>query len=352
MNFVRIGPERHDSLDGVPDPAEHALLVGHAEQSAMLAASHRAGRLHHGLLFSGPAGIGKATLAFRLAYHLLAHPRGSTAPETIGQPDPANPAFRQIAQAAHPSVLHLTRPFDEKTKKFKTVLAVDEVRRVSRFLSMTAHDGGWRVVVVDPADDLNTAAANALLKNLEEPPPRALFVLVTHQPGRLLPTIRSRCQLVPFSPLADAEVAAVFAGLGLSLPADTAQRAAPLERAEGSVRAAIMLTEYGGLEIAGAVDEILAARRFDVSAATKVADAVTGREREQQFDLFRGHLEQVLSTAATERAWRGDAARADTLAAAWSAFGRSSAEAEAYNLDRRQHVTASLMRAHAALHQA
>lgn len=349
MSFARTAPERHDTLDGIPEPAEHALLVGHEAPSRLLAEAYRAGRLHHGLLLAGPAGIGKATFAFRLALLLLTYPDAVRAPDRIGSPDPAASAFRAVAQAAHPSVLHLTRPFDERGKKFKTVLSVDEVRRVGRFLSMTAHDGGWRVVIVDPVDDLNVAAANALLKNLEEPPPRTAFVLVAHQPGRILPTIRSRCQMVPFSPLADEEVGQVLAGLGLSLPADAAMREDLLRRAAGSVRAAIMLTEYGGLEIAGAVDQLLGARRFDLLAAVRIADAVAGRDREQQFALFTDHLEQVLAQEAARRGGGGDAAGADLVAAAWADFGRASAEAETYNLDRRQHVIGALRRAHAAL---
>lgn len=349
MSFQRFAPERHDTLDGVPEPAEHALLVGHSGQAAQLAAAHRAGRLHHAVLLCGPAGIGKATLAFRLALHLLNHPRSTDAPEALTLPDPASPVFRAVAQAAHPSVMHLTRPFDDRSKKFKTVLSVDEVRKVGRFLSMTAHDGGWRVVIVDPADDLNTAAANALLKNLEEPPPRTLFVLTAHQPGRLLPTIRSRCQLLALSPLADEEVVGALSRLGLALPPGAAERDALLARAGGSVRAAIMLTEYGGLEIAGAVDEVLAAGRFDVTAAARVADAVTGRDREQQFQLFTDHLAQVLADAASRLGSAGDTTRADRLAGAWVEFGRATAETETYNLDRRQHVTGALMRAHEAL---
>src|SRR5690606_2312407 len=106
------------------------------------------------------------------------------------------------------------------------------------------HDGGWRVVIVDPVDDLNTAAANALLKNLEEPPARTVFLLVAHQPARLLPTIRSRCMKIALEPLPDAELLAVLDGLGVSLPRDEAARDDLLRRAAGSVRSAILLLEY------------------------------------------------------------------------------------------------------------
>ena len=196
LMFERIAPEQHDTLDGIPEPAENPHLFGHGEAASMLAAAYRAGKLPHALLFAGPLGVGKATLAFHLAYHLLKFPRHESAPAELAKPDPDSALFRQIAIGAHPSVLHLTRPANEKTKGFKTVVTVDEIRRVNRFLSMTSHDGGYRVVIVDPADDMNVNAANALLKNLEEPPSRTVFILISHSPGGLLPTIRSRCQMV------------------------------------------------------------------------------------------------------------------------------------------------------------
>ena len=168
-------PEQHDSLDGVPEPSETVRVFGHDAQEAQLTAAHRAGKLPHALVFAGPRGIGKASLAFQLAHYLLSYPSPESAPETFAPRDPASPLYRQVASGAHPSLLHLTRPFNEKTKAFKTVLTVDEMRRVGRFLSLTAHDGGYRVVIVDPADDMNINAANALLKNLEEPPSRTRF---------------------------------------------------------------------------------------------------------------------------------------------------------------------------------
>src|SRR5262249_17380233 len=151
--YERIAPQEHDSLDGVPEPSETPRLFGHIAQAEHLAAAHRAGKLPHGLVFAGPRGIGKATLAFQLAYYLLANPDPASAPAEFRPREPSSSLYRQIASGAHPSVLHLTRPFNEKTKTFKTMLTVDEVRRVGRFVSLTAHDGGYRVVIVDPADD-------------------------------------------------------------------------------------------------------------------------------------------------------------------------------------------------------
>ena len=257
MIFERIAPEQHDTLDGVPEPSETPRLIGHQQAANMLASAYRAGKLPHALIFAGPVGIGKATLAFHLAHHLLKHPISGEAPLALATPDPTSSLFRQIATGAHPSVLHLTRPLNDKTKSFKTVVTVDEIRKVSRFLSLTSHDGSYRVVIVDPADDMNTNAANALLKNLEEPPARSLFILIVHAPGSLLPTIRSRCQMVRLTPLDDESLLTVLGTTEPPPPEDPEARAALVARAGGSVRNAILLTQYGGLEIAEALDALV-----------------------------------------------------------------------------------------------
>ncbi len=351
MIFERLAPVQHDTIDGVPEPSENPHLLGHDQAAAQLASAFRAGRLHHGLLLTGPAGIGKTTLAFRLAFHLLSFPRPGEAPDHLVAADPASPLFRSIAQGAHPNVLHLTRPANERTKGFKTVITVDEIRRLARFLSMTAHDGGWRIVIVDPADDLNVSAANALLKSLEEPPPRTVFILIAHSPGALLPTIRSRCQTVRLQPLSGEQVVQVLGALGLGVPQSQEAQAALVERAGGSVRAAILLTEYGGLEIAQAVDAVLGDARFGVAAAAKIADAVTGREQATQFDLFNAHLLDTVSRRAADAAVAGDGS-AEGLATLWTQMSGAIAETDTYNLDKRQHVIGSLMRVHRALHGA
>ncbi|WP_217570725.1 DNA polymerase III subunit delta' [Mesorhizobium sp. GbtcB19] len=349
MIFERIAPEQHDTLDGVPEPAETPRLVGHATAAAMLTGAYRAGKLPHALIFAGPHGIGKATLAFHLAQHLLKHPDFKAAPDTLAVPDPASSLFRQIATGAHPSVLHLTRPANDKTKSFKTVLTVDEIRRVSRFLSMTSHDGSYRVVIVDPADDMNINAANALLKNLEEPPARTLFILIVHAPGSLLPTIRSRCQMVRLAPLAADELMAVLENVEPPPPDDPAARAALAERAGGSARNAILLTQYGGLEIAGALDTLVAARKPDIGGAHRLAEAVAGRDQAIQFDIFNRRALDLLSAAASEAALAGDLARAKTLSEAWHEALNTISEAETYNLDKKQHALTMIDRLNSAM---
>lgn len=342
MNGERLAPEQHDTLDGVPEPAESPHLFGHGQAAGMLAGAYRAGMLPHALLLTGPSGIGKATLAFHLAHHLLRHPDHRSAPEALARPDPASALFRQIAQGAHPGVLHLTRPVNDKTKGFKTVVTVDEVRRVSRFLSMTAHDGGYRIVIVDPADDMNVNAANALLKNLEEPPARTLFVLISHSPGALLPTIRSRCQTLRLSPLSPPDLAAALG----SLAPEGMDMDALAERAGGSARLAILLTQYGGLEIAAAIDAAAAAPSHDVRAAHRLAEAVSGRDGAIPFDIFNRHVLDKLSRAAAEAATSGRLGLANRLSEAWRDSMVAIDEAETYNLDRKQHALTMIARLH------
>jgi len=349
MIFERIAPEQHDTLDGVPEPSETLRLVGHEPAAAMLAAAYRSGKLPHALIFAGPVGIGKATLAFHLAHHLLKHPAFEHAPDMFAVPDPASPLFRQIATGAHPGVLHLTRPLNDKTKSFKTVVTVDEIRKVNRFLSMTSHDGSYRVVIVDPADDMNTNAANALLKNLEEPPARTLFILIVHAPGSLLPTIRSRCQMVRLTPLDAGSLMSVLETVEPPPPVDPAARAALAERAGGSARNAILLTQYGGLEIASTLDALVASGKSDVAGAYRLAEAVAGRDQAIQFDIFNRRALDLLSNGASEAALAGDLARAKTLSDTWHEALNAISETDTYNLDKKQHALTMIDRLNSAM---
>lgn len=347
--FERIAPEQHDTLEGVPEPAENPVLVGHGQVGDALAAAYRSGKLHHALLFVGPQGIGKATLAYHLANHLLAHVDHRNAPQHLVTPNPASALFRQIANGAHPSVLHLTRPLNDKTKSYKSAVTVDEIRKVNRFLSLTSHDGGYRVVIVDPADDMNVNAANALLKNLEEPPARTLFILVAHSLGRLLPTIRSRCQIVRLNPLSDDEVLTVLEGFDTSLPEGEAEKAALVGNAGGSPRTAILLSQYGGLEIADAFDRLMGEGKVPVADAHKLAEVVAGRDQSVAFALLNDHALETLAAAAASAAHYGDLERAERFSQAWQDLRIAISEADTYNLDRKQHALNMIFRLHDTL---
>lgn len=350
MSFVRLAPEQFDTIDGIAEPAENPLLVGHEDAIAHVAAAYQSGKMHHALLLSGPPGVGKATFAFHLAQHLLANPVPELAPATFSGRDPQSALFRQIAQGSHPSVLHLTRPVNERTKGFKSVVTVDEIRKIGRFLSMTSHDGGWRVVIVDPADDMNTNAANALLKNLEEPPARTLFVLIAHSAGGLLPTIRSRCQLIKFKPLNEAQLFQVLQSLGAPLPDDPQSRAALAQRAGGSVREALLLTQYGGLDIADAVVEVMQERTYPVAKAWRIAEVVAGKDNSVQFAIFNQNALDMIASWARNAAAQGQAGAAAFFADLWRQAAQQVIETETYNLDKKQHVNGLLSRMWQALH--
>lgn len=338
ISAERLAPEQFDTLHEIAEPAENPELFGHAKEAARLASAYRHGRMHHGLLIHGPRGIGKATLAFAVSRHLLAHPDAKDAPDQMTSLDPETALFRQIATGAHPGLLHLTRPLDKEGKKFKTAITVDEVRRVSKFLSMTSHDGGYRVVIVDPADDMNTNAANALLKNLEEPPQRTLFILISHAPGKLLPTIRSRCQAVRLQPLTGQDVLSVLRALGEVLPDDEIRLRNITNEAEGSPRNALLMTRYGGLELANALDELIGAPHLDISAAHKLAEVVSAREADLQFSILNETMLERIAGRARDAGLQGKTDVSNRLSDLWQETRDAIQMADIYNLDKKQHV--------------
>jgi len=337
-------PEQHDTLPGVPAPVLTRQLIGQDKQLSFLAHSHENGRLHHALLFEGPNGVGKATAAFHLAQHLLVLPGGSNATQTLHLLDEDSDEFRQLANGTHLQVLHLSRPFDAKTEKFKTMLTVDEVRRIGHFLSRTNTGAGYRTVIIDPADDMNAAAANALLKNLEEPPPRTIFVLVSHRAGQLLPTIRSRCQVVQFNALGYEELRAVVTEAAPS--AGTASHEL-LALSEGSVRRAFTLLAFGGLDIVNAADQLIGAQTFDADKAAKLGDAMTGRDADIQYQLLTDYLASKIARAAALRANTTDLRSAMQLAELHGQTSDMLGHAQIYNLDRKQTVFGLIAKLHA-----
>lgn len=214
-----------DRTGDAPHPRHAVELFGHAEAEAAFLAAEASGRLHHAWLVTGPRGVGKATLAWRIARHLRAEKPADTGPGLFGDAPPSadmtlspdHPVFRSVATLADPGVTVCRRGWDEKNKRLKTELTVDEVRRLKSFFTLSAADGGWRVGIVDAADEMNASAANALLKLLEEPPARTVLILVCHRPARLLPTIRSRCRVLRLRPLGAEDLGRALAQAGFPL---------------------------------------------------------------------------------------------------------------------------------------
>ena len=245
-------------VEGVPHPRKVAELFGHVEAERTLLDAFNSGRLTHAWLLSGPKGIGKATLAYRFARFLLAKGGGQGDAglfvEDLSNNDPdslfvesVSPVFGRIAAGSHADLKSIERRFDEKKGKFKNEIIIEDVRSISSFFSLSAAEGGWRVIVIDSADEMNRNAANAVLKVLEEPPPKAILLLVSHSHGRLLPTIRSRCRMLDLSTLDEGIVTKL---LIQHHPEMLACHALSLARlSEGSIGRALDLESEGGLEL-------------------------------------------------------------------------------------------------------
>jgi DNA polymerase-3 subunit delta' len=332
-----MSDERSGVLDGAIPPSDNTRLFGHGEAEAFLAQSYRSGKGHHAVLIEGPEGIGKATLAFRFANHVLSHPEPANAPPAIGDPDPASAVSRQISGRASHNLLHLTRPVDEKTGKAKSAITVDEVRRAGKFFAQTSGTGNWRIVIIDPADDLNRNAANAILKILEEPPKRALFLVLSHAPGRLLPTIRSRCLPLKLAPLDDRALTAALGHLGID--AGQGQGAVLLRAAKGSVAEALKLLNYGGGDIVAAYEDMIAADGPGARRAMhRLADALSAKESDTIFGFFVSHIGDDIMARAREAALEGHITDADRLSRLYSEITERLAVSQAYNLDRKQTI--------------
>lgn len=287
-----------DQIDGAPHPRETTHLVGQLAAEEAFLDAFNTDRLHHGWLITGPKGVGKATLAWRIARFLLATPKddggmfAAPAPDTLDIPE-SHPVNPRIAALSEPALFLLRRSYDEKTKKLKSVIAVDEVRRLKSFFALSNPDGGRRVVIVDAADEMNVAAANALLKILEEPPADCTLLLVAHQPSRLLPTIRSRCRELRCAQLSPDDMARALEAAGASA-AD--QSVALAELSGGSVGEALRLLNMDGLTLYRelfAVIETLP--RLDRSAALKLAEKTAARGVEGRLDLMLRLFDVALS---------------------------------------------------------
>jgi DNA polymerase-3 subunit delta' len=333
-----------DAIDGVALPRERADLFGQDEAEATLLDAYRSGRIHHGWILGGVKGIGKATLAFRFARFVLAHP-DPRSPAVAAARDlavpPDHPVARRVAAGAHGDLLHLRRPWDDKAKRFKTELPVEEIRRTVGFFGSTAGEGGWRIAIVDSADEMNTNSANALLKILEEPPPRSLFLVLAHAPGRLLPTIRSRCRRLDLAPLSPHAIAAALDRLEVA--GEPRDFAAAAELADGSLRRAITLLAADGVGLMRTLEGIVArAPDLDLRAVHAFADKVTARGADEAFDVAVDFLADVAGRAARSALETRGLAAAARLAEAHDEIARLFARTDALNLDRKAAIVAAL----------
>jgi len=296
------------------------------------------GKLHHGWLITGQPGVGKATLAFRFARWLLAG--GESADLAL---EASHPVFKRVAAATHPDLFTVERRVNEKTDRMQSEIVVNTIQEAGKFMRLTPAEGGWRVVVIDGAEDMNPNAANALLKMLEEPPPRAILLLVCSAPGRLLPTIRSRCRVLPMAHLLDDEMETLLAAYAPEVKQESRVRLKRL--AEGSIGTALNLLAEGGVGLAALVDEVLDAP-VPAARAQAIAEAVTRQvEGADKFEVFFSLLRAGLA-GRVRNAARGGAVALAPRVDIWQDFGKMQREVLGLNLDKRAAIIVAISQLH------
>ncbi len=315
-------------MEASPHPRDVFELNGLERQEEAVQEALDRGRMHHAWLLTGPEGVGKASFAFRVARHLLG---ARPAPEygLLGA-SPNDPVSRQVSARSHPDLLVLERHTEDG--KPRKVIPVDEARRLPEFFANSPATSPYRVAIIDAADDLNVNSANAVLKTLEEPPERGVLLLVSHSPGKLLPTIRSRCRRLVFAAPPE-EMAINLVRLRADVDAADAQRL--VHMAKGAPGLALRLAAAGALAVDDAAEEILRGlAKPDEAALLSLADGFRGGEGAQRFELLFGRLADRIHEMALSQAAAGLADGLDRWAQAWEMISNLPAEAEGLNLDR------------------
>ena len=336
-----------DRIEGVDHPRRTARLIGQDQALAIVSRALRSGRPPQAWLICGPPGVGKATLAYRIARYLLAYGASDRGPADLSVPA-KDPACVQVAAGSHPGLLVLKRSVDPETNKLMSVLSVGEVRRLSGFFGLTSGAGGWRVAVIDTADDMNDNAANALLKLLEEPPSRAMLLVLSNTPGRLLPTIRSRCQRLNLRPLGERDMEAELERL---LPEQKAEERASLARlARGSLGAALTLAGGEGLALAEEADRLIdQAARPDIRALFALGDKLS--RVTNGLEMLGGFLTQALAERIRARALGGQL-HLNRWIGALEKLNKNFARSEGLHLDSRQTLLSAAREMNAASRRA
>ncbi len=346
-----------ESAPPAPPPRENPDLWGHEAAEEIFLACWRAGRMPHAWLITGPRGVGKATLAFRCARFLLAQQGDgqdllAAAPRSLTL-SPEHRVFHLVASGGHPDLLVVERAYDPRRKRLRSEIVVDDTRKIASLLRLTASDGGWRVVIVDDADNMNTSSANAVLKILEEPPKRAVLMLLSENPGRLLPTIRSRCRILALKPLARAEIAAALERYRPDLGGAARSELASL--ADGSIGRALALAASDGLALYRALSQLLVRLpELDAEALNTLADTVARAGADEAWalvaELLPGWIARMVTLAGggaaravlpgEEAAMRalGGRRSLDRWVEVWENVNHLFREADSVNLDRKQVV--------------
>jgi DNA polymerase III subunit delta' len=331
-----MSPRKVEADIGVPHPRETSALSGHREAEMALLNAYKSGRIPHAWLIGGGQGIGKATLAYRMARFVLTHrdPLSTSVQhaETLAL-DPNGAVARHVASSSHGGLLTLERTLNDKGV-MRTVISVDQTRETISFFGSTAAVEGWRVCIVDTVDELNPNAANALLKVLEEPPQQSLFLLVSHAPARVLPTILSRCRKLMLRPLATEDVisaAAHAAGIAAGDPALIEAAAA----SEGSVARALTLMGGDSLKLQQRTAALLARLpTVDPRELHALGDALGPSDR-VALSAFVDSVDRWVAERLRGANANANLPRLARLAEVWEKIARAARDTQDYNLERK-----------------
>lgn len=336
-----------DRFEDAPRPRESISFFGHAATEKALFELYRSGQMPHACLIGGPCGIGKATLAWRLARFILANPDPTTIPQlATGLYVPADhPVARQIAVLAHPDLVLLRRGWNAKDQQLFSEIRVDDVRKAARMFRQSTGRGGFRICILDCAEDLNAESANALLKIVEEPPSQSLFLIVAHKPDRVLPTIRSRCRKISLKPLGAADISNIIGSLGPPwADASEMERQAVSGLARGSVHDALRRLGPGDTQITKGLEAMMAdLPQLDWRKVHALADQVARPDGVQHFDSL---LIAAFDWLDRETSRASDAGQGTAIglivayASAWEALASMARRMTAFNLDRKPVVLA------------
>lgn len=285
------------SAEGLLPERKNTTCFGHDTQERLILELFEKNALPHAMIFSGIQGIGKTTMAFRLTRFLLKHGKKNESQNALFGDDikdvhtslsisEHDPVFARVASGGHPDLLHIARETNASTGKLDAVLKVETLRKINPFLRRTAsEEGGWRVVLVEDADTMNTSSQNAILKILEEPPPKVMIILIAHRIGKLIPTIRSRSRVLPFSPLSTEAIDQLLSKQGLQI----SKRNLDLLRvlSDGSFGKALKYAEDGGLEILENILQHLQKwPNHDPVAINNFAASLSGASQDKSYRLF------------------------------------------------------------------
>lgn len=331
-----------DRYKDTPHPREAKHFFGHAGALQNLSQAYRMGYLPQALILAGPPGTGKATLAWRLARFVLANPDpGQARGEDLANffVPPSHPVFHQVAAMAHPDLILLRREWSEKDKKLLTEIRIEDVRRAIHLFQQAAGQGGYRVCILDCAEELNLNSANALLKLIEEPPPRSLFLIIANRPGRMLPTLRSRCQKILLNPLSRENIRDIVMSLGPPWAnADESQLAAAITRAQGSVHPVLRLLDEDGIALDTQLGRLLNnLPHVDWGEVHDLADRISARAHGEAYETWLTTIADWLDARVRLAAGSG-AANVNQLAPfalVWEKLSEAAREAEILNLDKR-----------------